>query len=154
MNDTDPHDESNSAVSRIKSSLNSMFHAMLYEVNVALWQAILMLILEYTQSLYFLFYRSNSFSWEFDSVESAIRLVSKIALVWPYLAEKSPAIYHVVFHICGAVLILTLSIFIFFIVIKVKKKSLLRATVLWILGIFICLLQTVLYMPLMSTAPH
>lgn len=151
MNDTDPHDESSSVVGRIKSSLNSMFHTMLCEVNVSLWQAMLMLVLEYLQSLYFLFYRSDSFAWEFDSVEATVRLVSKIALVWPYLAEKSSAIYHAVFHICGAVLILTLSIFIFFIVAKVKKKSLLRATTLWVLGVFICLLQTVLYMPLMST---
>jgi len=136
--------------SKIKSSLNSVFHTILNGMNIRLWQALIILLLEFIQSLYFLFFIANDFNWKFDSIESSIRLIAQISLVWPYLAEKSRGIYHVIFHICGAYLILTLLIFILFMIIKVKKKSLIHTTILWGLGISLFLTQTVLYLPLMS----
>ena len=135
---------------KLKSSLNSIFHTILNDLHISLWQAVLIMLIEYVQSLYFIFYRSNDFSWDFDSPESVIRLVSKITLVWPYAAENSTSILFMIYHLCGALVVGTFAVFIILIVVTIKRKSLILVTILWFIGIIITLLQTVLFLPLIS----
>jgi hypothetical protein len=80
----------------------------------------------------------------------AITFIIKILLVWPYLAEQSETLYFVFFYIAGFLVCLSFSLLIVLIVIRLKRKSLITTTVLHLLGVFLHLLQTVLYLPLIS----
>ncbi len=135
---------------RIKSSLNSMFHIILNSLSFPFWQAAVMLTLEFIQSLYFVFYPPAHFEWNFTDAEDGVVFLIKVSLIWPYLGEKSTAIYFFVYYLAGFLLVVALGLLIMFLLVKGKKKSLIRTTVLRILGMFISLLQTVLYLPLLS----
>ena len=152
MRNKDSKDENffQDILSTIRSSLNTMFNTILNELSISFWQAILIIILEYVQSLYFIFCSPSKFDWSFDTMESGIRVLSKITLIWPYFAENNTTVLFMIFHLCGAFLICILACFIFFISVKVKKKSLIRITVIWIIAILLLLIQTILYLPLAS----
>jgi len=146
----DPDSLLDGITDRMKSSLNSIFHLMLNSLTFPTWQVVVILTLEFIQSLYFLFYEPAAFEWNFPDAESAMEFLIKISLIWPYLAEKSVAIYFAFFYLSGFLLSLCLCLLIAFALIKGKKKSLIRLTLLHLLGIFIHLLQSLLFMPLLS----
>lgn len=135
---------------KLKSNLNVFFHIILKGFSFSVWQAAVVLTLQFLQNLYFIFYPPSDFQWDPESAESGVEFVVKASLVWPYLGETSKEVYFVFFYFCGVALVFVLAAFVVLLAVKGKKKSFLRVALLNVVGFVLLFLQTVFYLPILS----
>jgi len=140
---------------KLKSSLNVSFYIISKGVSFAVWQAAVVLTIQFLQNLYFVFYphagfTSFDFEWNPEEAKSAVLFIVKATLIWPYLAENSTDIYFIFFYFCGAVLAFILTVFLVLFITKGKKKSFLHIALIHIIGFILLFLQTLFYLPILS----
>jgi len=142
---------------KLKKTLFSTFHNIIQLFNFPFWQASLICTIEFIQSLFFIFYspvffnlfyyQKSKFPWNYQAVEDIFKILTKASLIWPYLAEQSFTLYLIFFYtICGLIFITLVSMLILQFV-KLKKKSFIRSSLIKIIGLFMLLFQTILYIP-------